>query len=115
MGARTDYLEQTRDALFDNIGARRPIAPPVAGATDEGACAAFGFRRGLHDRALSLEFRFRNGNREWYPYGLLAGCRYDPSVGILLKFTGDVVTLVLIRGSNLNMPVNGGAMDLIEG
>src|SRR5689334_16966173 len=38
---------------------------------------------------------------------------YNPSVGLVLKFTGDAVTLVLIRGSNLDMHVNG-AVNLTE-
>ena len=59
-----------------------------------------------------LEVRFRNGNRDFYPYGLLGPCRYNPSVGLLLRFTGDVVTLVLIRGSNLDALVHQGAVSL---
>src|SRR5438874_1543839 len=38
------------------------------------------------------------------PFGFLA---LQPSVGVLLKFTDDLVTLVLIRGSNFDMLVNG--------
>ncbi len=56
--------------------------------------------------------RFRNGNSEWFPYSLLGPWRYNPSAGLLLKFTGDLVTLVLIRGSNLNAPVNQDAINL---
>jgi hypothetical protein len=73
---------------------------------EEGACPAFGYLRGLHDRALAVEFRFRNGNSEWFPYSWLGPWKYDPSAGVLLKFTGDLVTLVLIRGSNLGALVN---------
>ena len=56
--------------------------------------------------------RFRNGNSEWFPYSLLGPWRYNPSAGLLLKFTGDLVTLVLIRGSNLDAPVNQDAINL---
>jgi hypothetical protein len=45
---------------------------------------------------------------------LLGTWRYNPSCGLLLKFTGDVVTLVLIKGSNLDRPLNEGAIDLIH-
>jgi hypothetical protein len=55
---------------------------------------------------LAVEFRLRNGNSEWFPYSWLGPWKYDPSAGLLLKFTGDVVTLVLIRGSNLGALVN---------
>lgn len=99
--------------LWANDPRLQPPAPEVEEG-DEGACPAFGYLRGLRERALCLEFRFKTGNREWFPYGLLASCRYDPSTGILLKFTGDLVTLVLIKGSNLDLPVHQGAVDLIE-
>ena len=33
--------------------------------------------------------------------------KYNPSAGLLLKFTGDLIYLVLIEGSNLNAPVKG--------
>jgi hypothetical protein len=40
--------------------------------------------------------------------------RFNPSVGLLLKFTGDVVTLVLIRGSNLDTVVEGRGVNLTD-
>jgi hypothetical protein len=112
MPDETDVLQGPRRSLLKELVAR----PPVAGVleADDTACLAFGYLRGMHERALGLELRLRNGNREWLPYGLLASCRFDPSVGLLLKFTGDVVTLVLVRGSNLDLPVHEGAVDLIE-
>jgi hypothetical protein len=70
---------------------------------EEGSCAAFGYLRGLESRALALELRFRNGNRDWYSYNLLASWHFNPSSGLLLKFTGDLVTLILVRGSNLDV------------
>jgi hypothetical protein len=74
---------------------------------EEGSCPAFGYLRGLRERALAIEFRFRDGNSEWHDYGCLISWKFNPSAGILLKFTGgDVVTLVLIRGSNLDALVN---------
>jgi len=41
--------------------------------------------------------------------------RYNPSEGLLLKFSGDLVYLVLIRGSNLDKPLNDGAINLTTG
>jgi hypothetical protein len=79
---------------------------PDKAAAEEDSCAAFGFLRGLHERALAVEFRFRDGNSDWFPYSWLGPWRYNPSVGLLLKFSGDIVTLALIRGSNLDMLVN---------
>jgi len=38
-----------------------------------------------------VEFRLRSGNSMWFPYAWLGPWRYDPSEGLLLKFSGDVV------------------------
>ena len=83
-------------------------------SSEEESCPAFGYLRGIRDRALALEFRYRDGNSEWFPYSWLGPWRFDPSVGLLLKFTGDVVTLVLIRGSNLDALVGQGAVNLTD-
>ena len=75
---------------------------------DSDACRAFGYRRGLTDTVLSVQFRLKSGDSETYAYGCLVSVRFNPSVGILLKFSAaDATTLVPIRGSNLDMPVNG--------
>ncbi len=88
--------------------ASRGTKPGGEEGAEEEACPAFGYLRGIRDRALAVEFRFRTGNSEWFPYSLLGPWRYNPSVGILLKFScGDSVSLVLIRGSNLDALVNG--------
>jgi hypothetical protein len=81
---------------------------PGAGETvaDEEECPAFGYLRGLRDRALALEFRFANGDSAAYPYSWLGPIEYNPSAGLLLKFVGDLVYLVLLEGSNLNALVN---------
>jgi hypothetical protein len=78
----------------------------------EGACAAFGYLRGVRDRAAAVEFRFLTGNSTWFPYTWLGNWQFDPSEGLLLKFTGDLVYLVLIRGSNLNRPLADSSANL---
>jgi len=78
----------------------------------EASCNAFGYLRGIKDRATSVEFRFRNGNSTWFPYSWMGPWQYNPSEGLLLKFSGDLVYLVLIRGSNLAKPLNDGAINL---
>ncbi len=75
---------------------------------DEDECRAFGFLRGIRDRSLCLELRFLNGDRQLFPYSWLGPVKYNPSVGILLKFVGDLIYLVLIQGSNLNSMVKNG-------
>jgi hypothetical protein len=80
----------------------------------EASCGAFGYLRGLREQAAVVEFRFRNGNTRGFTYNLLGTWQFNPSEGLLLKFSGDLVYLVLIRGSNLNRPLNEGAIDLIH-
>ena len=82
------------------------------GDAGEGSCAAFGFLRGFRDRADAIEFRLRSGNSVWFPYGWLGTWWFDPSEGLLLKFSGDLVYLVLIRGSNLDKPLTESTIDL---
>lgn len=89
----TSHLQE----LLTSAAARSE--PPEA---EEEACAAFGYFRGIRDRALMLEFRLRNGNSQAFPYSWLGPVRYNPSCGLLLKFVGDLKHLVLIEGSNLN-------------
>lgn len=78
----------------------------------EASCGAFGYLRGIRDHASAVEFRFRDGNSIWFPYAWLGTWRFNPSEGLLLKFSGDLVYLVLIRGSNLDKPMNDGAINL---
>jgi hypothetical protein len=98
--AAVDLQRKTgADSLFARLPGRK--------ADDEtSSCAAYTYLRGLHERALAVEFCLKTGDREFFPYSLLGPWRYNPSVGLLLKFSGDNVTSVLIRGSNLDALVN---------
>jgi hypothetical protein len=78
----------------------------------EASCAAFGYLRGIRDQSAAVEFRSRDGNSLWLPYNWLGAWQYNPSDGLLLRFSGDVVYLVLIRGSNLDKPLHEGAINL---
>ncbi|HJT77872.1 MAG TPA: hypothetical protein VJ739_11785 [Gemmataceae bacterium] len=89
-------------------------APEVGAESDEETCPAFGFLRGQHERAVMLGFRLRNGNSEAFAYSCLVSFRHDPSVGLLLRFTGDGLTLVLVSGSNLDAPVGEGTVNLTD-
>ena len=108
MNDRSDALAFLKTPPQPAATAGRPVKerPREEEAVEEECCAAFGYLRGLRDRALAIEFRFRDGNSEAFAYSLLASWKFNPSAGLLLKFTGDVVTLVLIRGSNLDALVN---------
>jgi hypothetical protein len=95
----------------------RAALPKKEGEAEETevSCGAFGYLRGIRDLPGSVEFRFRDGNSAWFPYGWLGPWKYNPSEGLLLKFSGDMVYLVLIRGSNLDKPLNEGSINLTTG
>jgi hypothetical protein len=81
---------------------------------DPDACddlEAFGCLRGLKERALMLDLRLRNGNREVFPYSLLERVSFDPSLGLQLQFLG---AKVLLQGRNLTQPTKLG-ISLLEG
>lgn len=105
------HQDRLRGALFSDGKKPGPLKKDGDGG-DEGSCAAFGYLRGIRDSSTSVEFRFRSGNSMWFPYSWLGPWRYDPSEGLLLKFSGDVVYLVLIRGSNLDKPLPDGSINL---
>jgi hypothetical protein len=71
--------------------------------------------RGVPDHPGAVEFRLGDGTSAFFPYALLGPWRYDPSEGLLLKFSGNPAYVVLIRGGNLHKPLNEGAINLITG
>jgi hypothetical protein len=109
-----NFLRSTSPKPTPASGPRAREKPSEEEAGEEEFCPAFGYLRGIRERALAVEFRYRNGNSEFFPYSWLGPWRFNPSSGLLLKFTGDVTTLVLIRGSNLDAMVNQGVVNLIE-
>lgn len=89
-----------------------------SGRTDERSeapGAAFGCVKSPQEQASAIEFRFQDGNRIWLSYHWLGCWHYNPSEGLLLKFSGDLVYLVMIRGSNLDRPIKGGSVNLLAG
>jgi hypothetical protein len=103
-----------RDRLKELLDSGKKAPPKTDPETDGGEanCEAFGYLRGLRDSSASVEFRFRDGNSIWFSYALLGTWQFNPSEGLLLKFSGDLVYLVLIRGSNLDKPLTEGAINL---
>jgi hypothetical protein len=63
---------------------------------------AFGFLRGVRDRALMLALRSKSGSVTAFGYGWLEKIEYDPSGSITLQFGKDIVKLI---GRNLNAEV----------
>jgi hypothetical protein len=71
-------------------------SPEVEAADDFGA---FGWLRGVQDRAIMLEIRHKDGCVTAKGYSWLQSAEFDPSSGITLNFSGETVT---ITGRNLN-------------
>jgi hypothetical protein len=87
-------------------------------ATGKGSEAwgvGFGCLRSPLEQLAAIEFRLRGGNRIWLSYHWLGSWHYNPSEGLLLKFSGDLVYLVVIRGSNLDTPSRGSSINLPTG
>jgi hypothetical protein len=115
MTDKPTHRERLKGILHqDKADVHPPIKEPET-EDGEASCVAFGYLRGIRDHAGAVEFRFRDGNSAWFPYGWLGPWRYNPSEGLLLKFSGDLVYIVLIRGSNLDMPLNEGSINLTTG
>jgi hypothetical protein len=112
MSDKTDHQDRLKGILHSKGQAPPPTAKKLDTDEVEASCAAFGYLRGLRDASASVEFRFRDGNSTWFPYNLLGPWQFNPSEGLLLKFSGDVMYLVLIRGSNLDKPLAEGAINL---
>jgi hypothetical protein len=60
---------------------------------------AFGFLRGVRERALMLELRHRDGTLSAFGYSWLDRVTFDPSDGITVSFGRYKV---IITGTNLN-------------
>jgi hypothetical protein len=59
---------------------------------------AFGWLRGVQERAIMLEIRHKDGRITAKGYSWLQSAEFDPSSGITLNFSGETVT---ITGRNL--------------
>lgn len=70
--------------------------PESDGLEDYGS---FGWLRGIRDRAIMLEIRHKDGKISAFGYALLDSAEFDPSEGIVLRFSGKTVKIV---GRNLN-------------
>lgn len=109
---KTDRLQRNGENKgLSDILRSTPTAPMPAKIV----VGAFGYLDGARDQANALEIRFRDGNSVWFAYHWLGTWRFNPSDGLLLKFSGDLTYLVLIRGSNLDRPLNDSGISLTQG
>jgi len=74
-----------------------PAAPVEGEGTDD--LGAFGWLRGVRERAVMLELRRRDGSTTAFGYAWLEQAVFEPSEGITLHFGGKTVKIV---GTNLN-------------
>ncbi|MBX3387260.1 MAG: hypothetical protein KF768_11875 [Phycisphaeraceae bacterium] len=74
-------------------------------------CHAFGWLRGVRDRAVMLELRRKDGSITAVGYAWVERVEYNPSEGIRLLVAGQEVR---IRGRNLNKEVRP-SVRLFEG
>jgi hypothetical protein len=72
------------------------VSPDGDGVED---LIAFGWLRGVQDRAIMLEIRHKDGSVTAKGYSWLQSAEFDPSTGITLNFSGEKIT---ISGRNLN-------------
>ena len=100
------------DKLLDKYVGKRtdsPAGTPEGEGTED--CGAFGWLRGIRDRAIMLEIRHKDGRITAFGYAWLDLVEYDPSEGITLKFSGKSVKIV---GSNLNAEIRSN-IRLLDG
>lgn len=83
----------------------RVTAPSRSEEEQPADLGAFGWLRGMHDRAPMLELRRKDGSILAFPYAWLERAEFDPSEGITLKFG---IERVRISGRNLNSEIRPG-------
>jgi hypothetical protein len=88
-------------------------ADPLVRLESEGPedLGAFGWLRGIRERALMLELRKRDGEVLAIGYGWLERAEFNPSTGITLHIAGQQIR---IAGRNLNAEVRS-TVRLFEG
>ena len=114
MSDDTTYQERLQRKSPSGESKKSPMSKEAETENVEASCNAFGYLRGLREHSAAVELRFRSGNSMWFPYAWLGDWQFNPSEGLLLKFSGDVVYLVLIRGSNIDRPLGEGMINLTQ-
>lgn len=115
MSDKPTHQERLKGILHSEGKVMNPPNSEAEADEPELSSGAFGYLRGIKELPGAVEFRFKNGNSTWFPYSWMGPWQYNPSQGLLLKFSGDMVYLVLIRGSNLDKPLSEGAINLTTG
>jgi hypothetical protein len=91
-----------KDSVLQKFATNRATeaaAAPSGEADGFDDFGAFGWLRGVRDRAIMLELRKRDGSVTVFGYAWLKKATFDPSGDIVLDFSGETVK---ITGRNLN-------------
>ena len=106
-----DTRHQERLRRNSHLDEHAASSPKKEGEVEgvEASCGAFGYLRGIRDQSSRRGVPLPRRQQRLVPV-LVAGAVAVQSIGqdLLLKFSGDLVYLVLIRGSNLDRPLNEG-------
>ena len=87
---------------YAHAGPAKPAPPASVEADSLDDLGAFGFLRGVRDRAIMLELKHKDGRVSAFGYAWLDHAEFDPSEGITLHFGGRMIK---ITGRNLNAEV----------
>lgn len=91
------------ESVLDRYIKARPnhdSAPDESEEVDD--LGAFGWLRGIRDRAIMLELRLRDGSIEAFGLAWLEQVKFNPSEGVLLRFGGKNVHIL---GRHLNSEI----------
>jgi len=99
------------DSVLEKFIGRKTETPPPADLEVVDDLGAFGWLRGIRDRAEMLELRHRDGTVSAHGYAWLKKAHFDPSGELTLDFSGETVR---IAGRNLNAELSPGKR-LFEG
>lgn len=91
-------------SILERISTRRDALDHKFALDDESLddLGAFGWLRGVKDRAIMLELRNRDGHIIAFNYSWLERAEYDPTTGIILRFGRHEVR---ITGTNLDKEI----------
>ncbi len=92
------------DSILERLNMRRELGESVLFDETDGLedLGAFGWLRGVKERAIMLELRKRDGNVIALSYAWLERVTFDPSIGLVLDFSR---ALIRIKGTNLDYEI----------
>jgi hypothetical protein len=90
------------DGVLERYSARLATSAEEEEFEPSDNLVAFGWLRGIRDRAIMLELRHKDGRITSLGYAWMERAEFDPSDGIILQFGGRTIK---ITGRNLNSDI----------